>query len=199
MRPDRRRQRRLQTLNIYREKRLLTWVNQSRHTVRSSGESMASLCQTLPVQSGFFLSVCCASKQWRFFCCIGARCSRTDSVCGVFPLRSSNCTPPSSSSSLSSSPSVLSSASVRNAARTGPAVIQRKQAGLRRPCRGLETSRRSVSVSGDEAAAAAARRRPALRSGGCTETRVLPLILIIIIFIFFRSITTCTFWEPASL
>lgn len=27
-------------------------------------------------------------------------------------------------------------------------MIQRKQAGLRRPCRGLETSRRSVSVRG---------------------------------------------------
>ncbi|XP_051276156.1 lysine-specific demethylase 6B-like [Dicentrarchus labrax] len=51
---------------------------------------------------------------------------------------------------------------------TGAAVVGREQAGLRRPCRGLETSRRSVSVSGDEAAAA--RRRPALSSGGCMET-----------------------------
>lgn len=56
-------------------------------------------------------------------------------------------------------------------------MVERNQAGLRRPRRGLETSRRSVSVSGDEAdaaAAAAARRRPALRSGGCMETHTGP-------------------------
>lgn len=74
--PDRRQQQH-QTLNIYSKKRVLTWQNQSRHAVRSSGESMASLCQTASLQSGFLLSVCCASKQWRFFCCIGARCSRS--------------------------------------------------------------------------------------------------------------------------
>lgn len=65
--------------------------------------------------------------------------------------------PSASSSSSSSSPSPCS---VPSTTRSGAAGIPTKRAGFRHPCRGLKTSRRSESVSGD--GAAAARRRPAL-------------------------------------
>lgn len=77
-------------------------------------------------------------------------------------------------------------------------MIQRKQAGLRGPCRGLETSRRSVSASGDEAAAAAARRRPALRSGGCMETHAGPRPFLLLLISIFISITACAHWKPVT-